>query len=175
MASSPVRFVLYARARSPPLAVYPPKTSSCAKSSGRHVPRCHCRSPDTLRRVRVRASAYGPAAEAKRAVDTQRRMIDGLNEIALGFRCWRRAEMAAARRGGRFLGNSRRRGVLARPSIAATPRSRRLSEQVAPRRLRGKRLPPTAANLFDGQWLIRRRREPASRWRCSRAAVRRCG
>ena len=44
-------------------------------------------APDILRRVR--ASAYGPAAEANRAVDTQRRTIDGLNEIALGFRCWR--------------------------------------------------------------------------------------
>ena len=29
-------------------------------------------------------------------------MIDGLNEIALGFRCWRKTEMRAARRGGRF-------------------------------------------------------------------------
>ena len=56
--------------------------------------------------------------------------------VTADVRQWRRAEMAAARRGGRFLGNSRRQGGLARPSIAATPRSRRLSEQVPPRRLR---------------------------------------
>jgi hypothetical protein len=37
--------------------------------------------------------------------------------------------------GSRFLRSTRRRGGCARPSIAATPRSRQLSEQVPPRRL----------------------------------------
>src|SRR6202166_4631849 len=38
----------------------------------------------------------------------------------------------AARRGGGFLGNTRRRGRRARPSMAATPRWRPVSKQVLP-------------------------------------------
>jgi hypothetical protein len=52
----------------------------------------------------------------------------------LNVRMWPRAEMNAYGRGGGFLGNTRRRGGRGRPSMAATPRSRQLSEQVPPRR-----------------------------------------
>jgi hypothetical protein len=73
---------------------------------------------------------------------------DGVSRISsqnyTDFRCsrkragdglWPKAEMKATGRGGGFLGSTRRRGGRGRRSMAATPRSRQLSEQVPPPRL----------------------------------------